>query len=111
MTPFHVGASNQPCGIQTSQPGPAVSHSIMAAHPGRRQELLIVGSDNYTGLFSTQRFSSWTQSDRLNVAAGLELASRKHMLVFVFRIFFLKPLHLLFSSSGFGSVLRLFSQI
>lgn len=58
MTAFHVGASNQPCGIQTPQPGPAVSHGIIAARPGRPQELLMVGgsrlnSDNYTGLYST----------------------------------------------------------
>lgn len=98
MTPFHVGASNQPCGIQTSQPGSAVSHSIIAAHPGRRQELLI---DDGSRLTITQDFSpaascgfsSWTPSDRLNVAAGRELASRKHLLNFL--ISFLKPLHLL----------------
>lgn len=43
MTPFHVGASNQPCGIQTSQPGPGRGPpTITAAPPGPQQKLLTV---------------------------------------------------------------------
>lgn len=57
LTPFHVGASNQPCGIPTSQPGPGRVTQHYHAHPSRRQKLLIVSasrpnSDSPTGVFS-----------------------------------------------------------
>lgn len=61
---------------------PAVSHSIMAAHPGHRQKLLIVNasrliSGNYTGGVPLSPglcgVSSLTSSDMLNLSAGLEL--------------------------------------
>lgn len=72
------GHSNQPCGIQTSQPGPGrVTQHYGSAPRPPAQKLLIVNvgrliSDDYTGALAlpvgVSAFSSLTSLDELNRA-------------------------------------------
>lgn len=80
LTLFHVGASNQPCGIQTSQPGPGrvTQHYRCTSRPPTEAPYCQCQQTQFRrlrrsfSLLGFWGFSSLSLSDMPSLAAGLE---------------------------------------